>query len=92
MLDTIDDWELVSKRRPTIALAVACSGSSRMARAQADLPPERIAALDARLPALLSQYRIATVGAGIVRAGRIAWIGVYGEQAPGVPASTETLG
>ncbi len=91
MLATIDDRELLSTRRLTIAFAVACSGSSRMASAQADLPPERIAALDARLSALLSQNRIATVGAGIVRAGRIAWIGVYGQQAPGVPASTQTL-
>jgi CubicO group peptidase (beta-lactamase class C family) len=55
------------------------------------LSPERIAAFDRYLPALISRYHVATVGAAVVRAGKIAWIGIYGDQAPGVPASTETL-
>ena len=66
-------------------------GTSSVANAQMELPPERIAAFDRQLPALLSRYHVATVGAAVVHAGKIVWIGIYGEQAPGVPASTETL-
>ncbi len=59
--------------------------------AQAALPRERLAALDAKLPALLTKHHIAAIGAAIIRGGEIVWTGVYGQQGPGKPASAQTL-
>src|SRR5437588_10325965 len=70
-----------------IAAAVILVGSSERSQAQAALSPERIAALDARLPALLPQYHIAALAVGIIRNGQIVWTRVYGEQGPGTPAT-----
>jgi CubicO group peptidase (beta-lactamase class C family) len=72
-------------------LTLLALGSARVIEAQTSLPPERIAVFDARLPQLIGRYHIATVGAAVIRAGQIVWVGVYGQQGPGVPASTETL-
>src|SRR5437588_5067794 len=72
-----------------VALMVAASPQD--GRAQATLTPERIAALDARLPALLQNYHLAALGVGIIRNGQLVWIRVYGEQGPGAAATPQTL-
>lgn len=73
------------------ALLVLALGAGPAARAQDALPPERVAVLDAELGKLIERYHIAAVGAAVIHQGRIVWSGVYGQQAPGIPASTETL-
>lgn len=47
--------------------------------------------LDVRVPPLLADYEIASVGIGLIEDGRVALTKVYGEQVPGVPASKATL-
>jgi CubicO group peptidase (beta-lactamase class C family) len=47
--------------------------------------------LDANVPRLLAEYEIASVGVAVIENGRVALTKVYGEQSPGVPATTATL-
>lgn len=47
--------------------------------------------LDEKFQSIVKQYNMATIGAGIIEDGELVWTGYYGEQAPGVPASSETL-
>jgi CubicO group peptidase (beta-lactamase class C family) len=72
-------------------LLLACSGKSPPAPAPTEPSPERIATLNTQLPTLLGKYHIAAIGVAVIRAGQLVWSNAYGEQAPGVPASTETL-
>ena len=74
-----------------LAAALILAGPAEPAMAQATLSPKRMAELDAGLPALLDRYHVAALGVGIIRQGEIIWTRAYGEQAPGIPASTETL-
>jgi CubicO group peptidase (beta-lactamase class C family) len=53
--------------------------------------PERAAALDSALAAIVDRHGIVTAGIGIIRDGELVWTGYYGEQSPGVPASEATL-
>ena len=48
-------------------------------------------ALDARVPALLGKYRIASVGVALIAEGRVVLERGYGEQSAGVPATPATL-
>ena len=57
---------------------------------QASSPSVR-AMLDARAPALLAKYRVASVGVALIEDGRVVLERAYGEQSPGVPATTATL-
>jgi CubicO group peptidase (beta-lactamase class C family) len=50
-----------------------------------------LATLDARVPALLARYEVASVGVAVVEDGRVVLERTYGEQAPGVPATPATL-
>jgi CubicO group peptidase (beta-lactamase class C family) len=61
--------------------AVAPSAASR-------IDPAR---LDNLVPRLLRVYHCAGVGIGIIREGRRAWTGYYGEQAPGIPVTRRTV-
>jgi len=58
-------------------------GSAPLARVSTEL--------DARVPRLLAEYEIASVGVALIEDGRVTMTKVYGEQAPGVPASNATL-
>jgi CubicO group peptidase (beta-lactamase class C family) len=49
------------------------------------------AALDSQVPALLTTYQVASVAVALIEDGRLALEKVYGEQSPGVPATTATL-
>jgi CubicO group peptidase (beta-lactamase class C family) len=49
------------------------------------------ATLDAQVPALLAKYRVASVGIAVIDDGRMTLERSYGEQSPGVPASSATL-
>ena len=46
---------------------------------------------DRAIPEIMEKYGIHTIGVGVIKAGNLAWTGYYGEQAPGVPASSTTL-
>ncbi|MDH5824995.1 serine hydrolase [Luteimonas sp. RD2P54] len=83
--------------RPAISIAtsilvLALAGCSATGAARQDLPPEvDAAALDAAFAALVRRNAINTAGVAVIRDGRVAWTGYYGEQSPGVPASETTL-
>lgn len=47
--------------------------------------------LNALVPELIKQERIAGVGIAVIRDRKLAWTGYYGEQAPGVPVSEKTV-
>ncbi|WP_176441836.1 serine hydrolase domain-containing protein [Granulicella rosea] len=47
--------------------------------------------LDRKAPGWLKLYDVPSVSIAYIEHGRIAWTAVYGEQSPGVPATTETL-
>lgn len=47
--------------------------------------------LDARVPALLATHEVAAVGVALIEDGRVTLAKVYGERAPGVPATDATL-
>lgn len=47
-------------------------------------------ALDSVIRELLSSHNIKTAGVGLIENGELAWAGYYGEQSPGVPASSKT--
>ncbi len=49
------------------------------------------AALDAKVPALLAKYRVASVGVALIEQGRVVLERGYGEQSAGVAASPATL-
>ncbi len=49
------------------------------------------AALDAQVPDLLRQYRIASVSVALLEHGQVAFERAYGEQSAGVPATPATL-
>jgi len=49
------------------------------------------ARLDARVPRLLREYHCAGAGIGVIRDGKLAWTGYYGEQAPGIPVTKRTV-
>jgi CubicO group peptidase (beta-lactamase class C family) len=65
------------------AVRASEQGFTRVARASREL--------DLKVPRLLTEYEIASVGIALIEDGRVALTKVYGEQAPGVPASSATL-
>ena len=75
------------------ALAFSACTSGPVRNSQQGSPPLAglIGQLDARVPRMLAEYDIASVGIAVIEDGRVALTKVYGEQAPGVPASNATL-
>ena len=66
-------------------LGAAASGDAQRA------PDPRRAALDRTVPALLARHKVPSVSIAHVERGRIVLAAAYGEQSPGVPATTRTL-
>ena len=93
----------ITRRLPAAAVPVvtcvmsvlmACGGQlpSPSTEASASAAPATLAVeLDARVPALLAKYRVASVGVALIDGGRATLTRVYGEQSAGVPASDATL-
>ena len=67
--------------------AVACA-SSRPAGTGAS---DALATLDARVPALLTRYGVASVSVAMIDDGQLVVERAYGEQSAGVPATPATL-
>jgi len=78
---------------PALALtACTTAGAPRTAQPEAAASSARVSReLDARVPGLLAEYEISSVGVAVIEDGRVALAKVYGEQSPGVPATTATL-
>ncbi len=79
-----------------LGLLIGCTSDSPPARvgSTSDLEsvtPERAAVLDREFQDLLHNHGVITAGAGVIKDGSLVWAGYYGEQAPGVPASRDTL-
>lgn len=76
-----------------LALA-ACSGASRTEQG-VDKPSERAlalkAAVDAKAPQSLAENDVPSVAVAYIADERVQWSAVYGEQSPGVPATSTTL-
>jgi CubicO group peptidase (beta-lactamase class C family) len=87
----------------TLASAVACAtvgASGGAAPADTNTAPTGgasttsasvTAALDAQVPALLARYGVASVSMALINDGHVVLERAYGEQSPGVPATTGTL-
>jgi CubicO group peptidase (beta-lactamase class C family) len=52
---------------------------------------ERELELDKKFEVILEKHKINTIGVSLIKAGEINWIGHYGEQSSGIPASKSTL-
>lgn len=51
---------------------------------------ERAEKLDRKFSKLMMKHGVLTAGAAIIIGGEVAWTGYFGEQEPGVPASSNT--
>src|SRR5579863_3779586 len=52
---------------------------------------DRAAIVDAAVPTIIQSRRVAGVGIAVIRGYRVVWKNFYGEQGPGVPASSNTM-
>ena len=68
-----------------VALLAVLTGTAR-----AD-DPDKGTQLDAAVPRILAKYHTAGAGIAVLRDGRIAWSGYYGDQAPGIAAGKHTM-
>ncbi|HMG11866.1 MAG TPA: serine hydrolase domain-containing protein [Gemmatimonadaceae bacterium] len=75
-----------------VSALIACAGGAVRTSQHSSAPSARVSReLDARVPRLLAEYEIASVGVALIGDGRVTLTKVYGEQAPGVAASNATL-
>jgi CubicO group peptidase (beta-lactamase class C family) len=74
-----------------LALAGALLAATLPASASAEARDPRLAALDRDVPGLLARHRVPSVSIAHVENGRIVLAAAYGEQSPGVPATTQSL-
>ena len=78
----------------SVIIAVSLLLASALAVAQSPAPshaPSLRAKVDVAAPASLARHGVPAVGVAFIEDGRVQWSAVYGEQAPGVPATTKTL-
>ena len=78
----LSDWVGIAV---TAAVISGCAGQPRTT------DTDRFFALDAAFATIIDNHGMATAGAAIIEDGELAWTGYYGEQAPGVPATRDTL-
>jgi len=80
-------------RKPTFwmmaSLILTLSASAQAAPASADGNSD--AALDRAIPEMLTSYKVASVSFAVIRSGKIVHVAAFGEQSPGVAATSETL-
>ena len=75
-----------------VSALTACASAAVSTSQTASAPTARVARdLDVEVPRLLAEYEISSVGVAVIEDGRVALTKVYGEQSPGVPATTATL-
>ena len=52
---------------------------------------DRSAQFERLLPEIIEKHGVNTAGIGVIKNGSLVWTGYYGEQAPGIPATRETM-
>ncbi len=62
-----------------------------MTKAEDTTSLERIQFLNKSFEKIIIDHQMVTAGAAIIRNGKITWTGYYGEQAPGIPATKDTM-
>jgi CubicO group peptidase (beta-lactamase class C family) len=76
----------------TVSVLTACAGGAVRSSTSGSTQQTRVSRdLDAKVPRWLAEYEISSVGVAVIEDGRVALTKVYGEQSPGVPATTATL-
>ena len=78
----------------SVIIAVSLLMAGALAAAQSPVAPHASslrAKVDAAAPASLARHGVPAVGVAYIADGRVQWSAVYGEQAPGVPATSKTL-
>jgi CubicO group peptidase (beta-lactamase class C family) len=75
----------------TLALALVFTASVAGCTHQLPIPAPQLVQLDDRVPALLAKHRIASAGVALIDGGQVTLSRVYGQQAPGIPATDSTL-
>lgn len=70
---------------PLFALSIS-TGS--LAASAAFVPPR---ALETEITAALERRNVGGLGLAVIRDGKVVWTGYYGEQAPGVPVTAQTM-
>jgi CubicO group peptidase (beta-lactamase class C family) len=79
-------------RRVIPALAIAGFAAQPLAARDVTPAAARLDAAMARwMPEIVRAEKIGGIGIAVVRDGRLIWSGHYGEQAPGVPISADTV-
>lgn len=75
----------------TIVLAACVNGlSDKSSERATPADADREATLDLAIREILSGHDIKTAGVGLIEKGELIWVGYYGEQSPGKPASSAT--
>ncbi len=73
------------------ACASPLAGLAEAKHAPAEATPAALQRLDALVPRLLIEKRIASVSVARIEDGRVSFVAAWGEASPGVPASPATL-
>lgn len=73
----------------TLLGARVCAQSKQSAEAfgKSDLKAQ----VDQKAPQWLKQYDVPSAAVAYIEDGKVAWTAIYGEQSPGVPATSKTL-
>jgi len=73
------------------ACATPLAGPADMQPVRAEAAPDALRRLDALVPRLLADKRIASVSIARIEDGRLSFVAAWGEASPGVPATPATL-
>lgn len=73
------------------ACASPLAGLAEAKHAPAEAAPAALRRLDALVPRLLAEKRIASVSVARIEDGRVSFVAAWGEARPGVPATPTTL-
>ncbi len=73
------------------ACATPLAGLAEATPVRAEAAPDALRRLDAIVPRLLAEQRIASVSVARIEDGRLSFVAAWGEASPGVPATPATL-
>ncbi len=73
------------------ACATPLAGLADMQPVRTEAMPDALRRLDAIVPRLLAEKRIASVSVARIEDGRLSFVAAWGEASPGVPATPGTL-
>ena len=78
---------------PMVLLAITLVSVKAMGDGASNLSDQTLdqSRFDNLVPQLLRQHKVAGVGIGVIRRGQLVWMGYYGEQAPKVPVTHNTV-